>query len=73
MNNSHGTSQTTANTPAYYASVTRSQASGKNLSKERAQRLYAIGELKAAAQVLADLAAGRPRRRVTDRAEAAHG
>jgi hypothetical protein len=49
------------------------QASGTNLSKERAQRLYAIGELKAAAQVLADLAAGRPRRRATDRVEATHG
>jgi hypothetical protein len=73
MNNSHGTSGTTANTPEYYASVMRGQASGMNLSKERAQRLYAIGELKAAAQVLADLASGRPRRRATDRAEASNG
>jgi len=73
MNNSHGTSQTTANTPAYYASVTRSQASGRDYAKERAQRLYAMGELKAAAQVLADLAASHPRRRATDRAEASHG
>jgi hypothetical protein len=44
-----------------------------NLSKERAQRLYAIGELNAAAQVLADIASGRQRRRATDRAEASHG
>lgn len=73
MNNSHGTSQAAANTPAYYASAMQGQASGTNLSKERAQRLYAIGELKAAAQVLADLAAGRPRRRATDRVEATHG
>lgn len=73
MNNAHGTSQATSNTPEYYASVMRSQASGTDLSKERAQRLYAIGELKAAAQVLADLAAGRPRRRATDRAEGNHG
>lgn len=73
MNSSHGTFQAAANTPAYYAGVMRSRASVGNLSKERAQRLYAIGELQAAAQVLADLAAGRPRRRATDRMEASRG
>ena len=70
MNNSHGSSQPTANTPAYYASAILSQATGRDPSKERAQRLYAMGELEAAARLLTDLATGKPRRRATDRSEA---
>jgi len=67
MKNSHGTSRPTSKTPPYYASAIMSQTTSRILSKERAQRLYAIGELGAAAQVLSDLASGTPRRRATDR------
>jgi hypothetical protein len=73
MNSSQGRPQRTSNAPGYYASVVASQANTGNFSKDRAQRLYAIGELQAAAQLLSDLAAGRPRRRATDRGEVPNG
>jgi hypothetical protein len=73
MKDSQGTSQTKSSTPAYSAGVIGIQVTNNNLSKERAQRLYAIGELKAAAQVLSELAAGKHFRRATDRWEPLNG
>jgi hypothetical protein len=73
MNSSQGAPQSTSNTPDYYAGVIGGQAGKGGMSKERAQRLYAIGELQAAAQLLSDLAAGKPRRRSTDRGEVPNG
>jgi hypothetical protein len=70
MNNSLGSSQPIANTPDYYASAVLSQTTGRDPSRERAQRLYAMGELAAAARLLTDLATGKARRRATDRSEA---
>lgn len=46
-------------TPSYYAGLIGNRLTSRDATKERAQRLYAIGELNAAAQLLCELAARR--------------
>ncbi len=47
------------NIPSHYAGATGNRLTSRDATKERAQRLYAIGELNAAAQLLCELAARR--------------
>ena len=58
--------ETGANTQHYYAGMIQSQLIQRGATKERAQRLYAIGELNAAAQMLCELAARRHPYQVED-------
>ena len=70
MDGSLSQSRRTFDTPSYYAGVSNSQLTESNATLERAHRLYAIGELAAAARLLSKLAAGRDkaegRRAATD-------
>jgi len=61
--------ETGTDTRSYLAGAIQSQLTRRAATKERAQRLYAIGELNAAAQMLCELAA----RRQLYRAEALNG
>jgi hypothetical protein len=51
--------ETGAHTQSYFAGAIQSRLLKRDVTKERAQRLYAIGELNAAAQMLSELAARR--------------
>ncbi|MGO9229089.1 MAG: hypothetical protein ACLQKA_07750 [Bryobacteraceae bacterium] len=73
MKETHGTSETTSHATAYFSNVIGRQVTGRNLTKERAERLYAIGELQAAAEAFSDLAAGKHFRRATDHWEPSNG
>ncbi|HEY1218519.1 MAG: hypothetical protein ABSE42_15910 [Bryobacteraceae bacterium] len=73
MNDSSRLSRGTLNPQSYYAGAAGKRLSDSDAKKERAQRLYAIGELKAAAQLLCELAAGRHPHQAEDLGEAVHG
>lgn len=51
--------ETGASVQSYFGCVIQSHFIRRGATKERAQRLYAIGELNAAAQMLCELAAHR--------------
>jgi hypothetical protein len=59
MNDSLSPSQNTFRAQSYYAGVIQSRLIRREATRERAQRLYAIGELHASAQMLAELASRR--------------
>lgn len=64
---------TGVNAPSYLAGVIQSQPTRRAATKERAQQLYAIGELNAAAQMLCELAARRHPFQAEGRGEAING
>jgi hypothetical protein len=49
--------ETGANTQSWFTGAIGNRLTNSNATKERAQRLYVIGELNAAAQLLSELAA----------------
>ena len=73
MNDFLSLSRSTFNAQSYYAGVIGNRLTDSDATKERALRLYAIGELNAAAQLLSELASGGRTRPAETRGEAVNG
>jgi hypothetical protein len=73
MNDFLSLSRSTFDAQSYYAGVIGNRPTRRVATKERAQRLYAIGELNAAAQMLCELAARRQLYQAEGQAEALNG
>jgi hypothetical protein len=73
MNDFLSLSRSTFNAQSYYAGVIGNRLTDSDATKERALRLYAIGELNAAAQLLSELAARRHPYLGEGREESIHG